>query len=267
MLALIVVFVGLELQGLRVKTASELAYWGRAPVVAATSWPLDSSELPAVISELAEAASLAGGRTLVVSASEHEEDAERIGEALGRAVAQEESLLYELEPIVDRPWAAEAPDEEVIVTEPPRGSDLALSPKRPSRLGPGTGSSRALEIPGLAHREERVITRRRGGRLERVQVAAQRLVLDEEHEPAQVLTHSHESGKAFARRTSRAADRVLIVARSGELTWARASQLRAMVGREDDGVAFVLVGVPVWLAPLADRAGPVASFWRTLRAD
>ncbi|MBW2463594.1 MAG: hypothetical protein JRH11_18225, partial [Deltaproteobacteria bacterium] len=63
LLVLLLLLVAYELKGLRVKTANELAYWGKAPVVGSTTWPNSSHELSAIIHEIAESGDRAGGRT------------------------------------------------------------------------------------------------------------------------------------------------------------------------------------------------------------
>ena len=259
-LLLLVGLVAYELRGFRVKTANELAYWGRAPVVAATTWPSSSGELAPVIYELSDAAALAGGRTVVIAASELEEEvAADVTELLRVTVTIEQRELPRYRADDDDVLITEAPAGQVIVTAAPGRSELAIRP--------GGGAPKLLKPPEVAQREEKVITRRRGSRLEQVHISTARVLLEDDRGPAEIVGQEGGSGDAFVRRTSRTADRVLVVVRSGRLSWARASELRAMVGREDDGVGFLLVGVPSWLAMLADRAGPVAAFWRATRDD
>jgi hypothetical protein len=66
------------------------------------------------------------------------------------------------------------------------------------------------------------------------------------------------------RRAARLADRVLVVVASGELSAAELSRIRAQIGRED-GVGFVVVGIPRELSGTDDRSGKVEEFWFTTR--
>jgi hypothetical protein len=278
-LLVLLVLVGIELKGLKVKTANELAYWGRAPVVATTTWPNKSGELAPMIYELSEAASRAGGRTVVIAASQLDRDIAadvtehlRVSVAVhgGRAPDEEDehsdTTFYD--PETGTALVTEPPSGQVIVTEAPKGTNIVLSRNEAMVVDREKPTGKKLaKAPTLASREEKTIARRRGSQVEQVHVSKARLVVDDDRAATEIVTHEGSSSDAFVRRTSRAADRVLVVVRSGDLSMTRAAELRALVGREDDGVAFLLVGVPDWLAMLADRAGPVAAFWHALRND
>jgi uncharacterized protein involved in exopolysaccharide biosynthesis len=58
-----------SLRGLKVWTASELAFWGRSPVVAASSWPASSQGLEDLALDLGGALSSARGTTLMLALS------------------------------------------------------------------------------------------------------------------------------------------------------------------------------------------------------
>jgi len=60
---------GRSLRGLKVWTASELAFWGRSPVVAASSWPASPQGLEDLALDLRGALSSARGTTLMLALS------------------------------------------------------------------------------------------------------------------------------------------------------------------------------------------------------
>jgi len=282
-LVLLLLLLAYELKGLRVKTANELAYWGQAPVVGSTTWPNSSRELSAIIHELAESADRAGGQTLVVSASDLDLDqdiAKDVAEHLtvSAASGQERSNRGQPEAISKTYYD---PNSDVITAPPSEkraigaGSSssstaIVVAPSDTIIVDPDLESEvNPAVMPQRARREERTIARRRGRHLEQVRVTKSEVYLDDDevHAPTEFLTQEGPKGDAYVRRSARSADRVLVIVRSGDLSITRASELRALVGREDAGVGFLLIAVPSWLSVLADRAGPVADFWRATQED
>src|SRR5690606_21967383 len=69
LLGAIVFVLGREIEGLRVRTPSELAYWADAPVIGATSWPNEPGCLDELIEGLDDLVPTARGEFLVVGAS------------------------------------------------------------------------------------------------------------------------------------------------------------------------------------------------------
>ncbi|UJR80849.1 hypothetical protein [Sandaracinus amylolyticus] len=63
-----------ERGGPRTQTASEVAWWGHAPVIGTTTWPRDPQALDLLVAELEDLGSYAAGRTLVVPATPNEKD-------------------------------------------------------------------------------------------------------------------------------------------------------------------------------------------------
>ena len=61
-----------ELKGLRVRTAREVGYWGKGPVLGTTTWPRDQHAVQDLIADLDDYAPEATGRMLVVGATEAE---------------------------------------------------------------------------------------------------------------------------------------------------------------------------------------------------
>jgi uncharacterized protein involved in exopolysaccharide biosynthesis len=273
LLLVLLVILAVELRGLRVKTANELAYWGRAPVVASTTWPSQTRELAAIVDELAEEAAKAGGCTLVISADDIDRhSAEDIADHLRVAVTVKsggEAVDTTFYDPGGSPLVTEAPDHgRGLLTSGAPGSDIVIDEDgKMVEDDPRAETGKRRQVPSLARSEHKSISRRRGRRVERVQVSKDQIYLESEEKPVEIVTADADTGDAFVRRGARAADRVLVIVRSGALSVTKASELRSLVGRQDDGVGFLLVGVPDWLAVLADQAGPVASFWRARRDD
>jgi hypothetical protein len=64
----VIVCVCCALWGFRVRSATELAYWGCGPVIASSFWPRDAEALADLVSDLAEGLQVASGKTLFVPA-------------------------------------------------------------------------------------------------------------------------------------------------------------------------------------------------------
>jgi hypothetical protein len=56
-----------SLRGLKLWTASEIAFWGRSPVIAASRWPANPQGLEDLVLDLGEALSTARGTTLMLA--------------------------------------------------------------------------------------------------------------------------------------------------------------------------------------------------------
>src|SRR5690606_25250482 len=84
-----------EFRGMRVCTASELAYWGYGPVIAATAWPRDLRAVDELIADMDDYAPYALGKTLVVGAS-----------------ADQSVLAHPVAARLDEDWNDEEPREE-----------------------------------------------------------------------------------------------------------------------------------------------------------
>ncbi len=63
------------------------------------------------------------------------------------------------------------------------------------------------------------------------------------------------------RRAARLADRVVILVRSGAVSALNLNGIQRRLGRQQ-GVGYIVVGVPEELLTLPDRVGDVAAFWR-----
>lgn len=81
-----------ELDGLRVQTAREVAWWGRGPVLGTSRWPRYEDALDDFVNEMEDVGMIGVGRTLVVPATEAEREiacafALRLGQAPWLAAA------------------------------------------------------------------------------------------------------------------------------------------------------------------------------------
>jgi hypothetical protein len=63
------------------------------------------------------------------------------------------------------------------------------------------------------------------------------------------------------RRAARLADRVIVLIRSGAVSMLELNGIQRRFGR-DQGVGFIVIGLPEELLTLPDRMGDVAAFWR-----
>ncbi len=249
LLLTIAILLATELWGLRVFSANELSFWGQGAVVGTSTWPQDTRSLNALIDELGDLAPEAHGTTLVVAATEAQEE-----------VAREVANRLQVHVAV-------------------RGGQEAVDA---AYYDPETGSS--VIVPAPAGREPRqmekgaaIVTRRvderlartRAGHVQRVTVERSEVVMDGEDEemrrPAVIEAWRGEDKGPALRRAARMADRVLVVVPSGKLSISRVGQIPALVGRQDGGLGYLLVGLPPYLATLPDRAGPVDAFWKTSR--
>lgn len=98
-----------ERGGPRVQTASEIAWWGGAPVIGTTTWPADPRALDALVAELEDLGTYAAGRTLVVPATAEEREladefAGRLGDApwLAAEAAEPEGDATPTDPVLPR---------------------------------------------------------------------------------------------------------------------------------------------------------------------
>ena len=146
LLAAIALF-GQELRGLRVRTASEVAWWGSGPVLGTSQWPRQPDALQPFVDELEDVGVRGVGRTLVVPATELERDlacdfAVKLAEAPWLAAA-----------ILDvrtgrRPMQRSGypPQGDPILTPSPQhrlpvgvtGAPPSSAPGAPSQIPPGT---------------------------------------------------------------------------------------------------------------------------------
>ncbi len=247
-----------ELRGLRAHTANEVAFWGRGAVLGASTWPAEKRSIDPLIEELGDYALESGGTTLVLAATESET-------ALAREVAERLHLDTDL---TDR--FGDTPVDRGADTPVDRGADTPVDPEErpeePIRRDihvppapevevvdgpPEAGASSSHPIVRADHGVRAFgLTRRIGDWV-----------------PPRIAAWAGDGSGPPARRAVRVADRVIVVVTSGGISFGALERLRQSIGREDDdGVAYLVLGMRPHLAGLPDRAGPVEQFWRTRRA-
>lgn len=220
-----------EFRGLRLETPTEIAFWGKGPVLASTAWPSDPDGLGDLVAGLDDYVPLAKGRFLVVGSSP---DESRLARTLTDRMNRDWSPANEAAAspsVATRPTAQRAP----LQTPPPSGP----YPVGPS--GTSTSSVALVRLPPAPESEAlRVVSP--GGQLQ----------LDAWNGPLE--------GQSL-RRAARLADRVIVLVRSGAVSMLELNGIQRRFGR-DQGVGFIVVGLPEELLTLPDRVGDVAAFWR-----
>lgn len=261
----ILVILARELWGFYVYTANEVAFWGRGPVVGSSTWPAGPHTLKSLTQELGDLIPKAIGMTLVIPTSREDELlAEAVAGRLqlfanAMAAPDPEAALDEAETriFVDVRQDAQRAGEPIdaVIVDPSTGAPI--TPPAPGSGG-GTGRHHAL---ALAHGN--------GGLP---------MAYNQGSPPALSQNPGGNGGQNLLRFTAwkgalegphlrgaaRQVDRVLVVVASGKVSVAELGEIRTQLGR-DDGVAFLVVGLPPDLAKLPDRSGPVEAFWLSRR--
>ena len=218
-----------EFRGLRVETPAEVAYWGKGPVLAATSWPKDSRGLDELVAGLDDVVPLANGDVLILGTS-----------------PAEAQLACELAKRVSEDWflvkhgdtAPNSPEPGPIKTGPLQ----TPAPSGPYPLrATGTSSTALARLPRTTS----------GGPIQ-LASRANRLRLEG--------WEGAFEGQAL-RRAARLATRVVVLVPSGEMSVPRLNGIQGRLGRQH-GIGYIVVGVPEELLTLPDRVGDVAGFWR-----
>ena len=223
-LALLWVLWG-EFRGFRVQTPAEIAFWGSGPVLGTTSWPNDSDGLDELVAGLDDYTPDAKGSVLIVGGSPHETP-----------------LALELADQMNNDWliTGGTPSGGPPPPQPTREPTPIQTPP-PSAPYPVSRSTALATRPSI--RPVEVLATRRG--TERMKSEAWDGPLE---------------GQAL-RRAARLADRVLVLVHSGALSIFQLNDTYRRLGRED-GIGYVIVGLPGELSSLPDRMGDVAEFWQ-----
>ncbi|MGD8825465.1 MAG: hypothetical protein PVI24_10815 [Myxococcales bacterium] len=223
-LALLVV-LRREFRGLRVLTPAEVGFWGRGPVLGATSWPDDPRGLDELVAGLDDFAPEAKGTLLIVGSSRDDS---------GRAA--------DLADRINHDWFLD--DDAAVSREtvhPSTHGPLQTPPPGPYPImRDGTGSTALARRPAPSSRPAPLAHRR-----------PERLRLDAWDGPYE--------GQAL-RRAARLADRVIVLVRSGGVSALQLHAIQNRLGRAE-GVGYVVIGLPPELSILPDRAGDVTAFW------
>lgn len=259
LLAIILILI-LELRGFRVFTAEEISFWGRGPVVGTSTWPSGPHTLKALVEELGDVAPKAGGVTLVVPTSKEDEllseaIAGRLqlythaiaGPAPSASGRPQDPHVVDVRTQSSRPVVRETLDATIVdpqqpmVTPPPGAGANYTPPYSPGRPGHGSALAVSPPVPYPARPQT-------GG-----------MALE-----AQFLPWKGALDGPQLRGAARQVDRVLVVIPAGKLSAPDLAAFRTQIGR-DDGVGYVVVGMPEHLAHLADRSGPFEIFWLSQR--
>lgn len=279
----------------RLRTPSEIAYWSRVPVIAATDWPRNLRGLDDIVADLDDWSHAAEGLTLIVPISDRE-----IPVVATLAERLDEDWLGSsgLETFVDsarrsgRPGTsatndayvrASAAPSPVIVTPPPvnpSATTASVAPGRTTLQGqpPLRGNPTIQGYPAVAASEDESGRFATGAQddvrdTERPTTALARM----QREPSYALRLHDGQRRAVTgwdgspsgpklRRAARLADRVVVVVPSGAVHVADLVSLRTRLGR-DSGVGIVVVDLPPRFATLPDRVGPVEQFWHASRVE
>ncbi len=221
-----------EFRGMRVCTASELAFWGRGPVIATTVWPRDLHAVDDLIADMDDFAPNALGRTLVIGAS-------RDQSVLAHTVASR----------LNDDW-----NDAVSVTDyDPMGASAVAS--HVTSAG-GAAAAAAGPYPDVPLSESLAL----------VPVGARSTALTRHRVPRRAVESwdGPDEGPSL-RRAARLADRVAVIVSSGALSAIDVAAITTRIGRVD-GVGFILVDLEPAFARLRDRVGNVAEFWSARRS-
>lgn len=219
-----------EFHGLRLETPAEVAFWGKGPVLAATSWPNDPRGLSELVAGLDDFVPHATGSLLIVGDSP---DESRFARTL--ADRMNSDWFPTVEPAAAPSSARPVPQERAPLQTPP--------PSGPYPIGDSGTHSVALARLPSAPATDAI----------RVLSPAGQLQLEAWDGPLE--------GQSL-RRAVRLADRVLVLVRSGAVSVLRLNGMQHRIGRER-GIGYIVVGLPDELHSLPDRVGDVAGFWRS----
>ena len=238
-----------EFWGFRVETPTEVAFWGKGPVLGATSWPDDPLGLDELVAGLDDLTPVARGNVLVIGG---DADDSRLVRELAERMNEEQSPVYG---IYGGPPAPEGMATAVPQGGPTQHSPPLYTPAPPpsgpypigGSAGPSVGTSTALvrRVSPVRGEPDR-LERRTGGAMFQLELEAWSGPYE-----GQVL-----------RRAARLADRVLVLVRSGAMPAMRLNGMQHRLGRTD-GIGYIVVGLPDELGGLPDRAGDVAGFWES----
>ncbi len=213
--------IGRELRGFRLRTPAEIAFWGKGPVVASTTWPLDEEALEDFVVGMDDVAPTSQGQTLLVGATK---SASHHAEVLARRLSD----LHATTPVVrsDHPPVA---TEEVERESTAQVSSVRLE---------------AAESTGLAVRRLHTVTVRPTAAFQSMEVR----------------TWNGPLSGPKLRRAARLASRVLVVVPSGEMAAWDVGGIPDRIGRAER-IGYVVVGLEEELEPLPDRIGDIEAFW------
>ncbi len=220
-----------EFHGLRLQTPAEFAFWGRGPVLAATPWPEDPRGLDELVAGLDDIVPHAQGSLLLLGGSR---DEARLATELADRMNDD---WFPADGVASNPVTPKS-------APAPRGPLTTPPPAGPYPIGAsGTHSVALARLPSAPPRDQTGLARR----------SATDLQLEAWEGPFE--------GQAL-RRAARLATRVVVLVRSGAMSALELNGIQSRVGRQD-GIGYIVVGLPGELASLPDRAGNIEQFWRS----
>jgi len=218
-----------EFKGLQLQTAAEVAFWGKGPVLAATAWPGDPRGLDELVAGLDDVVPHAKGKLLIVGGSP---DESRIAHELAERM-NNDWFATDTRAIPPRDPTSDPADPTPIQTPPPSG---------PYPIGGSGAQSLALARRPSSPPAEAI-----------------RLASPTGHLQLEAWDGPYES--QALRRAARIADRVIVLVRSCAMPALRLNGIQNRVGRQQ-GIGYIVVGLPDELSVLPDRAGNVTAFWK-----
>lgn len=218
-----------EFKGLQLQTAAEVAFWGKGPVLAATAWPDDPRGLDELVAGLDDVVPHAKGKLLIVGGS-----------------PDESRIAHELAERMNNDWFAT--DTRAI---PPRDPTSDPADPTPIQTPPPSGP---YPIGGSGAQSLALARRPSSPPAEAIQLAS-----PTGHLQLEAWDGPYES--QALRRAARIADRVIVLVRSCAMPALRLNGIQNRVGRQQ-GIGYIVVGLPDELSVLPDRAGNVTAFWK-----
>jgi uncharacterized protein involved in exopolysaccharide biosynthesis len=233
-----------EFHGLLLETPAEFAFWGRGPVLGVTAWPDYPQGLDELVAGLDDFVPYIRGSLLILGGSKNEA---RLAMELADRMNDDWFPAHGVASGPGTPKSAPSP-QGPLQTPParhsPRGPLQTPPPAGPYPIGAsGTRSVALARLPSMPPDNRARLAHR----------SATDLQLEAWDGPFE--------GQAL-RRAARLATRVVILVRSGAMSALQLNGIQNRVGRQD-GIGFIVVGLPRELASLPDRAGNVDQFWRS----
>ena len=236
-----------EFHGLLLETPAEFAFWGRGPVLAATPWPDDPRGLDELVAGLDDFVPHVRGSLLILGGSK---DEARLAMELADRMNDDWFPAHGVTSTPATPRSAPAAPRGPLQTPPPpagpwpRGPLQTPPPAGPYPIGAADTQSVALaRLPSVPPDDRARLAHR----------SATDLQLEAWDGPFE--------GQSL-RRAARLATRVVVLVRAGAMSAIRLNGIQSRVGRQD-GIGYIVVGLPPELASLPDRAGNVDQFWRS----
>jgi hypothetical protein len=225
----LLIVLGREFKGLHVQTPAEVAFWGGGPVLAATTWPNDPLELDELVAGLDDFVPRALGGLLIVGGA-------RADTALAATLA--DRMSQDWFPLDRGAAVGSTPTPRAVKPAPLQ----TPPPSGPYPIGGARSESVALARRPSSPPSQAI----------RLAPTADSLRLEAWEGPYE--------GQAL-RRAARLADRVVVLVRSGAISALQLNGIQNRLGRQQ-GVGYIVVGLPEELLTLPDRVGDVAAFWR-----